>query len=260
MKVVLSCIIISAVFITGLWSIIIPEEALIRQLEKTFEPAGLSVEVPVLKKGLFYNFTVRDMKIKRSGALLLTIDDLSMSINPLSILLWHLPVTFDGHISGGKIRGTVELLRSKGRTDITVDRANLEGMPFFSLIGLSGKGILNGRFKTEDGKGGMQLSLNDMRLGSGSFFGITIPFEMFYTARGALSVKGNVISVDSFSMEGKDIYARLKGNIYGNRMDLILEIMKEPAFADTYNILPLIENYRISPGYYAIPIKNSAPL
>ena len=71
-----------------------------------------------------------------------------------------------------------------------------------------------------------------------------------------MDVTPGVVKVSSLALEGEGVYARLKGRILnGSAMDLTLEVMPEASFADRSFLIALIQGYKVSPGYYAIPIK-----
>ena len=84
---------------------------------------------------------------------------------------------------------------------------------------------------------------------------IIIPFiNSFHRIHGALSVSGNDVKLESVSLEGDKGYARLKGDIRNNIMDLRLELM--PAMEKLSSVESmLIGKYIVSPGYYVLPIK-----
>ncbi|MDH5203807.1 MAG: type II secretion system protein GspN, partial [Nitrospirota bacterium] len=65
--------------------------------------------------------------------------------------------------------------------------------------------------------------------------------------------------ISSLSLQGDGIYARVKGNIKKNVMDLTLELMQDSSSADKSSLLLFLENYKVSPGYYVIPIKGNVP-
>ncbi|HEX8949585.1 MAG TPA: type II secretion system protein GspN, partial [Dissulfurispiraceae bacterium] len=187
--------------------------------------------------------------------LLFSVDNLSGRINPFSLFLIRLPLTFEGEAGGGRFSGRVELLRGKGETDIKVDGMSMEKVPFFEEIGMGGSGTLAGTLKMLGGTGSMKFSIKDLRFDSGTLFGIPIAPDMFRIARAALTIQGGVLRIDSFSLEGSGVYARIKGNIAGGKPDLTLEIMSDSPAADLAPSLALLDNYRISPGYYVIPVK-----
>jgi type II secretion system protein N len=171
----------------------------------------------------------------------------------------RLTLTFHGDISGGKITGEVNLLKEKNHMNVGIDNANVNGIPLFEVMGLSGKGTLSGEFRLKDGTGDLKFSLKDAQFESTSFSGVIIPVNLFQSATGAMTIDGDLVRIGSLSLQGNGIYARVKGNIRNNVMDLIIELMQDSSFTDKSSILFLLENYKVSPGYYVIPVKGSIP-
>jgi hypothetical protein len=65
----------------------------------------------------------------------------------------------------------------------------------------------------------------------------------------------NTIDVASVSLEGPNIFARLRGTIRNNFMDLRMEVMPEKVFLENPLLLSQVDRYQVSPGYYVIPVK-----
>jgi hypothetical protein len=107
----------------------------------------------------------------------------------------------------------------------------------------------------ENSSGEIRFDLTNAAFESASFGGIMIPLEMFYKARGAMKINNNAVDITSFALEGDGIYARIKGNITAGRSSLILELMPERSFKEKNYIFSVLEQYKVSPGYYSIPIK-----
>jgi type II secretion system protein N len=224
-------------------------------IENSLRDGSMSVEVVNLKKGLFFNLTLDRVILKKSGNTLLSIENASGKINPLSLLIMRLTLHFSGDIGGGRINGGVDLFRGKKHIDIDIGNAHIEEIPFFALIGLDGKGVLSGGLRLENGKGEARLAVKETELKTGTFGGIAIPLEMFDNAKVAIAISDSMLRVVSFSLDGKDIYARIKGTIAGGGTDLTMELMPGKTFRENNPVFSLMENYKVSPGYYSIPIK-----
>lgn len=241
------------VIVLGAWQIAVPGSLITNLIERSLADKGLHVDLMGFRKGLFFTFEARRITLKKSGNSLLSIENARAGIKPLSLFALRLPVLFDGEISGGRMNGRVDLLNDK-RVDITIDKAAMEGIPFFSLLGLSGSGAVSGDMKMENGSGEIRFSLADAVFKSASFGGIMLPLEMFDKARGAMTVKNSTIEIKSFVLEGDGIYARIKGNITDGRARLTAELMPEHIFKEKHYIFSMLEQYKVSPGYYSIPI------
>ncbi len=246
---------LAGIFIVlGFWQIAVPGSLITDLIERSLADKGLHVDLMGFRKGLFFTFEARRITLKKSGNSLLSIENARARIKPLSLFALHLPVLFDGDISGGRMNGRVDLLNDK-RMDITIDKAAMEGIPFFSLLGLSGSsGAVSGDMKMENGSGEIRFSMADAVFESASFGGIMLPLEMFDKARGAMTVKNSTIEIKSFVLEGDGIYARIKGKITDGRASLTVELMPERTFKEKNYIFSMLEQYKVSPGYYSIPI------
>jgi type II secretion system protein N len=249
--------IIAAIILYGLWIIVVPEDFMQTLIENSLRDNNLHIETTGFHKGLFYNFTSQNITLKKSQATLISIDNVAGRINPLTILLMRLTLSFNGDISGGKMSGKVNLLKGKHQVAVYCNNAHVDAIPFLSGAGFSGKGILSGEFLFKDKFGELKFSITDARFYEKSFSGITVPLNVFHSVRGAMTINGDIIKIVSFSLEGRGIYARIKGNIRGGNMDLTMEIMPDSSFTGNSYIFSMIDNYKVSPGYYVIPIKST---
>jgi type II secretion system protein N len=256
MKKILFSGILAVLIFFGLWFIGISEGLLIELIKNSLKDTPLSVEITDLRKGLFYNFKSQGVMLKRSDKTLLSIENVAGRIHPLSLFLMRITLSFKGDMGGGRIHGRFDLLKGGRQANVHIDNANIEGIPLFATIGLRERGLLSGELKLKDDIGDLRFSIKEARFERGLFSGVMVPLDLFYTARGAMAIKGETIRVVSFSMEGKGVYARIKGNITGNMLDLTIEIMRDSSFEGS-SLFSTIESYKVSPGYYVIPIKSS---
>jgi hypothetical protein len=63
--------------------------------------------------------------------------------------------------------------------------------------------------------------------------------------------------VQSISLEGPGIFARAKGSIKAGMLDVKLELMPEETAVPGHLLTAVIGQYRVSRGYYVIPIKTA---
>jgi hypothetical protein len=127
----------------------------------------------------------------------------------------------------------------------------------FKLIGIQATGTVSGRFTMLDDTGHVEFVTEDSRFGPAIFSGVSVPLSFFNSIRGSLDIKGNIINVVSIALEGKDIHARLKGSIKNAIMDLNMELMPGISFIENPLFRGELEKYKISPGYYVIPLKGN---
>ena len=246
------------VIVLGFWQIAVPGSLITDLIENSLAAKGLHADFTGFRKGLFFNFEARQITLKKSGTSLLSIENARARLKPLSLLVLRLPVLFDGDISGGRMNGRVDLLHAGNRADITIDKAEMEGISLFRALGLAGsRGIFSGDMKIENSSGEIRFALTNAVFESASFGGIMLPLEMFNKARGAMTINNNTVDIKSFALEGDGIYARIKGNITEGRASLTAELMPERSFKEKNYIFSMLEQYKVSPGYYSIPITSN---
>ena len=131
-------------------------------------------------------------------------------------------------------------------------------IPFFRALGFAGsRGVFSGDMNIENSRGEIRFALTNAAFESASFGGIVLPLEMFYKARGAMTINNKTVDIKSFALEGDGIYARIKGNITEGRASLTAELMPERSFKEKNYIFSMLEQYKVSPGYYSIPITSN---
>lgn len=248
------------IIVLGSWQIAVPGSLITDLIENSLEDKGLHADFVGFEKGLFFNFESRQITLKKSGTTLLSVENARGRVNLLSLFALRLSVVFNGDISGGRMNGRVDLLHGKNRIDIAIDKAGIEGISLFRVLGLGGRGIFSGDMKMENSSGEIRFDLTNAAFESASFGGIVLPLEMFYKARGAMTINNNTVDIKSFALEGDGIYARIKGNITAGRSNLAIELMPERSFRERHAIFSVLEQYKVSPGYYSIPIKSNFSL
>ncbi len=250
-------LIIISLIVIGLWIIAISEETMKDAIESSLRTETLSIKITGLKKGLFYSLSIDRVELKGKNGSLFYIEDVSGKIDPLYLFLLRHESSFSGKIQRGIISGNLHISRNKRRINITLDNVDIKDIPYLKSIGLKGAGMLNVKAVIENNHGDIKFDVNNTQFETFSFSGIAVPMEIFNRAKGLVNIRGDVIEINSFSLEGTDIYGRVKGTIKNNTADLSLEIMPEASARDKFFMLALIEKYKVSPGYYLIPIKTS---
>ena len=257
MKRLIVVCLVGAAFVFGLWSVVITDRILIGMAETALAGSGLRIEVTDLKKGLFFDVNAARITLAASDKRLLFIDDFTGRVNPFRMLAGLPPLRFEGTLGGGRVAGQAGFFEGSPMT-VRVDKARIEEIPFFGLSGLEGSGTLSGELRSVKGKGDVQFTVEDARLKTVSYGGVPVPLEVFHEARGALQIEGTGIKIVSFSLDGDGIYARIKGNVAGKRLNVSLELMPDSSFRDAI-VFSALGRYRLSPGYYVIPITATLP-
>ncbi len=242
------------VVIIGLWLIVLPEDIFLSRINAVLKEDNLSIETPGFKKGLFFTFHAPVLQLKRGDSTLLTIESLTGSINPLSLVLMRLPLSFSGNIGAGNMEGYIDLLHWHERFTIAVDKAGIEQSALLSTLGLSGTGVFSGSVRAREKWFEGKFEIREAHF-AGALYGFPIPPDCFHTIRGLIRANRNDLGIDSLWMEGPGLNARLKGTVKGGQADLTLEIMKDSSFVDSGMLLQLVESFKVSPGYYVVPLK-----
>jgi type II secretion system protein N len=257
-KRLLIALAVLVIFIFGLWFIAIPESLLLDLIKGSLKDSGIVIDVISPQKGLFYNFKAEGLVLKKSDKELLVIHNMSGRLNFPSLLKLRTALELNGEIGDGRVYGRTDLFGGKNHSEIFIENANIEAMSFFPLVGIEGTGLLSGELKMDRDNGNATFSIRDADFKPATFGGIPVPLDVFHTAQCAITIAGDTMNITSLVMEGDGIYARIRGKIASGKPDLVLELMPEKSLKEKDFIFPLFEKYKVSPGYYAIPIRDSA--
>jgi len=246
-----------AFLVAGLWLVALPQSLLADLIVRSAGNTPFRVDLTNFSKGLFYNFSADGVTLLKADRPVASLEDVGGRINPLALFLLRVSLKLDGVLGGGDFHASVGLSPGKTRVVAHADNVRMERVPFMKMIGLDGSGLLSGRADVSGGKGEVTFSARDARFRPASFGGITVPLDIFRTARGALEVDGQTLRITSFSLEGQGIYARLKGVVTGGYLRGTMEIMPDKSFALKEVLSGTLGRYEVSPGYYVVPIKSS---
>jgi type II secretion system protein N len=255
-KKLLITLIAIPVSLWGLW-MAFPRTSIQSIIEGFVSKEKLRLEVSGLKKGLFYNFTIDHLTLKSSGEEQLSSDNIYGRINPLSLMMLRLDVSFHGSVGGGNLSGLIDLKKNKLRIGLDVSNAGISDIPFLKRVGIKGTGTLSGKFTALNDTWHVEFVAKDSRFEPAFFSGMKVPLNFFHSIRGSMDIKGNIIYVVSVALEGRDIYARLKGVIKDAVLDLTMELMPGISFLENPLFIYQTEKYKVSPGYYVIPVKGN---
>lgn len=257
-------------FVVGLWLIAIPAGLIQGLIEDSRGRSDLYLKAEGLEKGLFYSIHIEKVLLKRKGFEdpLMVFDDVHAGIDVASLLRLSPAIEFGCLLNRGRVLGDIKLT-NRNYLRVRVDGISIDGIPFFELIGIRGKGSLSGDFRLKDKAGEMRFSVNGMKLRStvfppkdlGKFLGVSlsgsvpVPLDLFDGIKGEISINNGITDVKSFSMEGSGVYARVKGDIREGKMNMKMEVMTDSSFKSEYLLEMMLRQYRVSPGYYLIPLR-----
>ena len=252
-KIIIAVAAVPALF-WMLW-ISFPASSLQAIIEDSVTEGPLAIDVKGLKKGLFYTVDIDTLALKARQNEFVSFDNIYGRINPLALLLRRLDVSFRGHIGHGNISGHVTLTKSRINGSIHFLKISLGDLQFLKRAGVIGSGTLEGNFILKDNTGHLDFLTKDADFQQAHFSGVRVPLNFFHTVSGALDIQDNAVHIAAISLEGKDMYARLKGTIRNAVMDMTMEFMPGESYAENPLVLAGLETYRVSPGYYMIPVR-----
>jgi len=229
-------------------------------IEDAFHNERIQVETAGLEKGLFYTLSAEKVIIKSSGKELFIFDSVRSRIDPLSLIASKLRLTVDGNIGGGTFSGNLRLGKNAGQMLFDVKQADINKIPLLKRIGVKGTGTLSGRVSLINDSVTIVFATEKSSFEPSSVAGILLPLNFFHRATGSLTSKGNILTIESVSLEGEDVFARLKGRIQNSLMDMTMEIMPGRTVIENAFFLAEFERYKVSPGYYAIPVRGTLSL
>jgi len=253
-------ILIAAVsFLLLIWALwmVIPVALIEYIIADSMSGRKITVETAGLRKGIFYSLSAENILVKSGNSEILTFEDVKSRINPFRLVLLQVKIAVNGNIGGGDISGDMHFAGKSVRIRLEANNASINRIPFFEKAGIKGAGVLSARLTLANDDGRLDLTANGVKFEPAVFSGIRVPMNLFSNVAGALSIKENIIKVISVSFEGKDIFARLKGDIRGSFMDLTMEVMPGKSYLESPFLLAGIERFRVSPGYYVVPVRGN---
>lgn len=251
------------VVVFGFWLIAVPESAMTDALEGALGADSVYLKAEGLKKGLFYDFSADRIFLMKKGSgeygerPLVMINGLRGRLDFISLIKFAPALKFEGTAGKGVVSGEVGIM---GNSSLEVRGGGIaiSEIPFLESFGISGEGLLSGDCLTEGKKGEIRLSLTDARLGNTYIGDAFLPLSLFDGMKAAVAIVDGAAEVKSFAMSGKGVYGRIKGRIMERRMDMSLELMADSSYSAPIP-LQLVERYKVSPGYYVIPLKGELP-
>lgn len=256
MKILLIIILIPLFFLSfifGAWIIAVPEGLIQDFIKDSIKSQKIYIKPDGIKKRLFLTLSIEKIDVRnKDETLLLTFNNLNLKPDFISLLKLSPTMLFTGQSHSGTIQGFY---------GITDNQFNLDGkdikldeIPSLKLFHIEGNGNLALRLRIINEQGEIIFNIKDAKLKTTILpGGYLLPLNWFNDIKGLLNVNKGVIEVKSFTLEGNGVYARVKGNITGERIDLKMEIMPDASFKNSA-LLKLIEPFMASPGYYVIPV------
>lgn len=225
----------------------------------TFRSASFGKAFPL-------GLTARTMEIGDERGPLFRADTATVRLKLLPLFLGDIKVTVRARIGNGQIEGAWSR-RNGGELHATDVR--LEDIPFFpTATGATAKGVmrvdadLRGTLNARRGE--IKLDVKGAELAGIKIGGTPLPDAGYRQVQGMLRIAGSKATLESFSLEGEELYVRLKGDVpivtplANAPLNLTLELMPKPDFLERQKfVFLLLAKHLTSPGRYEIPIKGT---
>lgn len=245
----------------------IPSSEVQRLAVRACARQGLTLATLDFGKAFPLGLHARGLAIADERGNLVKLDRATVRLRLLPLLIGRLVVAGEATIGTGTLNSELELTRS-GRLELAGQGIHLEDIPFFATVAdARAKGVLwlqgNIRGKGAKASGALQLEVRDVDLRGVKISGTPLPDASYKTIQGALRIKAGRLNMESLTLAGDGIYARLKGDIPlvaapAGGLNLTLELMPKPEFMEQQKfIFLLLTKYLTTPGHYQIPIRGT---
>ena len=237
-------------------------------VERALDNAGYSFRATGFGKALPLGINARNVEIGDYRGVLFRADYAEVRVRLLPLLAGKASLSYSADLGGGRVAGTFSSGK-KGEFTFALSRVRLEDIPFFATAtGAHVKGDLGaeGSFTVSGsnlaGKG--RLEIKGLELSGVKISGMQLPDAAYDNVRGALQVTGGKAVLESATLQGEGIYARISGDfpvmtpLGSSPLNLTLEILPKPGFLEKQKLVfLLLARYLVSPGNYRIPIQGT---
>ena len=242
-----------------------PNDAIKGTLLRFADNAGYTLDLTGFGKTFPVGFKADALELSSQKGSLIKLLDARVRLELLPLLTGKLRISYSGMIGTGELNGEIDLGQGKGWS-VQGKGVRLEEIPFFTTVAgarIKGDLRLDGKMVTKKGvgEGNLQLEVRGAELAGLKIGEMSIPDADYKQVRGAVSFEGGRAVLKSFTLEGNDIYMRLKGDtmlatpVGQSSLNLTLEMMPKPAFLDRQKfVFLLLMKYQSSPGAFSIPI------
>jgi type II secretion system protein N len=263
MKKIGFIIVFISIVIVGFWLIAVPESYIEDRIETSLMAYNMTVETEGLRKGFFYNLKA-DRVIVRNHApddslrTLLILDNMHAKLDILSLLTVRPQLNFDCTVNHGRVSGSMRLPEQK-TVSLNGTGISIDNLPVMNVLNIQGDGILSLRMVLIRGEGDVRFSIDNLSVRNAGFVNTVLPTDLFHAIKGAARVNNNRINIQSVAINGNGIYTRAKGMLQERTLNMDMEVMLDASFQPESLIRTMLAQYRISPGYYRIPIRYQLP-
>lgn len=255
-------------FFALLTVLLIPDRQIRDLLVEGAERQGLILSGERFGKAFPIGISIDKLEIADSRGALFNADQLTARLKILPLLLGKVEIACRATIGDGMIEGEFSPLAG-GDQKLTIAGLKLETLPLFQTItGSEVRGELRAtgfyRGRQNDAKGELQLEVKNLDLRGVKVGGLPLPDATYETVQGMFRITAGKAVIQSLTLQGDGIYARLSGDIpvraaMGDpTLNLTLELMPKPEFLERQKfVFMLLAKHLTTPGHYQIPIRGT---
>jgi type II secretion system protein N len=212
--------------------------------------------------------SIDKLEIADSRGALFNADQLTARLKILPLLLGRVEIACRATIGDGVIEGEFSPLAG-GNQQLIITGMKLETLPLLlTITGSEVHGELRAtgfyRGKQSDAKGELQLEVKNLDLRGVKVGGLPLPDATYETVQGMFRIAAGKAVIQSLTLQGDGIYARLSGDIPvgaatdSPTLNLTLELMPKPDFLERQKfVFMLLAKHLTTPGHYQIPIRGT---
>jgi type II secretion system protein N len=246
----------------------IPGDALLTAINRGIAQHGLKLDAASFGKALPIGISAKGISLSSDSGELVKIDRGRLTLEIMPLLLGRVSLAIKADIGPGTVVATLSLLRNPS-TSIDIKNVRLEDIPFFkTAAGMKAAGVLSAKAETAgklaNAKGFLQLQVQGVDLSGIKIGEMPLPDASYRTVQGMIRITEGKGSIESFTLQGDDLYVRLKGALPlmdplpATPLNLSLELMPKAALLERQKLVfLLLVKFQDTPGHYQIPVKGT---
>ncbi len=252
-------VLMSLVFILmGSWYFVVPEALVVNLIENFLDKHNVHLEIEGFRKGFFYNFKAERIvlmakKPNEGSEPFLVLDNVKAGVDLESLFTLSPQIELSCIAYEGFMLGTVRLFGQE-RISFHGSNSRIKGIHLLTRLGFAADGLIDWNMHLGEENGEIKFSIREANLKN---LLPVFPLELFNLVNCAMEIHNNMLSITSCTLEGSDLYARLRGKVTATNLNLMAELMTGPEFKWPNQISMFVEKFKVSPGYYVMPVQHS---
>jgi type II secretion system protein N len=246
----------------------VPATTLLGAANRGLAQNGLKLDAASIGKALPLGIKGTGITLSSTAGELLRVRKGRLLLELLPMLSGKVVLAIDAEIGSGTLVSSLSLFRTPA-THILIKNVRLEDIPFFKNVAdMKTSGILSAKVETSGplakAKGSVQLEIQGAELSGIKLGEMPLPDASYRTVQGMIRFNNGQGAIESFTLQGDDLYARLKGGLplaeqlAATPLDLSLELMPKPALLERQKLVfLLLLKFQDTPGHYQIPVKGT---